>query len=86
MTAIKKVIASCFLAAAITAPIVATGCGGDVRIHDGYYNDYHTWGPDEDIYYRQWLGERHYDYRDFRKWDKKHQNDYWQWRHAHDKH
>jgi hypothetical protein len=71
------------LGAALTAPLIGTGCYGSVRYYDADYGDYHTWGPGEDVYYRQWLGERHYEYRDFHKWDRSHQSDYWKWRHAH---
>ena len=83
MARLTKYIGSFCLAAAMLAPVISTGCGPH-RYYDGYYRDYHTWGPDEDVYYRQWLAERHYQYRDFHRWDEAHQRDYWQWRHGHD--
>jgi hypothetical protein len=84
MARLTKYIGSFCLAAAMLAPVISTGCAGHVRYYDGYYGDYHTWGPGEDVYYRQWLAERHYQYRDFHRWDEAHQRDYWQWRHGHD--
>jgi hypothetical protein len=87
MSRLSKFVGSLCLAAALVAPVLNTGCAAHVRYYDGYYGDYHTWGPGEDVYYRQWVGERHYNYQPFNKLDKAHQNEYWQWRHAHgDKH
>jgi hypothetical protein len=68
--------------------LIATfaGCSAHVsagyRVYDPYYTDYHTWGPDEDVYYHRWLGERHYEYRDFRRLNKDRQKEYWTWRHT----
>ena len=68
------------LGAAIIAPVLINGCAAHVsagyRGYDPYYSDYQVWGPDEDVYYHRWIGERHYDYKDFR------QKEYWTWRHA----
>jgi len=74
------------LGAALLSTAIFTGCATRVsagyRIYDPYYSDYHVWGPDEDVYYRRWTGERHYEYRDFRRLNRDRQKDYWQWRHS----
>lgn len=72
------------LGAAAVSPLLITGCGHRVyRVYDPYYTDYHAWGPDEDVYYHRWLGERHYNYQDFRRLPVERQHEYWSWRHEH---
>jgi len=75
---------SVLLGTALLAPLIIVGCSARVsyRVYDPYYTDYHYWGPGEDVYYRRWLGERHYEYRDFRRLDPDRRKDYWQWRHS----
>ncbi len=72
---------------ALISAAMLSGCSAHVstgyRVYDPYYTDYHVWGPDEDVYYHRWLGERHYDYKDFRKLPADRQKDYWNWRHNH---
>lgn len=64
--------------------ILATGCAvHEHRAYDPYYNDYHTWNSSEDVYYRQWINERHYNYVDYNHQDKDRQKEYWEWRHKH---
>ena len=79
-------ISTTLFCAALFSTAIFTGCAAHVsagyRVYDPAYRDYHTWGPDEDVYYHRWLGERHYEYRDFRHLDKGRQRDYWQWRHG----
>ena len=82
----SRFLRSALLECALTLPLMISGCSEHVsagyRVYDPYYTDYHVWGPDEGVYYRRWLGERHYEYRDFRKLDRDRQRDYWQWRHG----
>lgn len=81
----------CLLAAAmLAAPVVFTGCSGQVgvgvgfRTYDPYYRDYHVWNPSEQTYYNRWAVETHHDpHRDFRKMKKGDQQAYWKWRHDH---
>jgi hypothetical protein len=55
------------------------------RTYDPYYNDYHTWGPQETVYYNQWVTEEHIDpHRDYNHLSKDEQKRYWDWRHSHD--
>jgi len=76
------------LAGVVATPLITTGCAEHhyYRVYDPYYSDYHRWGPDEDVYYRQWMVERHYEYRDYSKLDRDQQRDYWNWRHHHGDH
>ena len=54
------------------------------RVYDTYRRDYHNWDRDEDARYRQWLAERHRDYRDIDRLNRKRQREYWRWRHEQD--
>ena len=67
--------------------VASTGCAEHrYRTYDPYYNDYHTWNSGEDVYYRQWIGERHYDNVEYKHQNKDRQKEYWKWRHDHDAH
>ena len=79
----KRWLRSLLLGATIVAPIATIGCAARVSYYDPGYHDYHHWGPGEDRYYHQYLGERHEDYREFNKSSKDQQADYWKWRHDH---
>ena len=74
------------LGCALFATTLLAGCAAHVRagyrVYDPYYADYHVWGPGEDVYYHRWLGERHYDYDDFRRMPAERQHEYWTWRHT----
>lgn len=68
---------------------VLAGCAEHrYRVYDPYYSDYHTWGPGEDVYYRQWYGDTYHDraYRDYRHLNRDEQHRYWDWRHQHGDH
>jgi hypothetical protein len=82
-----RYLSSLLLAAAIAAPVVATGCGDHYyRAYDPYDHTYHTWGPDEQVYYNQWVVETHHPNRPYKKLNHDDQNAYWQWRHNHGDH
>ena len=72
------------LALVLTLASVA-GCTARVRVYDEPHRDYHRWDSREEASFRVYLGERHMEYRDFNKLSPREQNDYWQWRHDHDK-
>lgn len=76
-------LGSLLLIASLAAPIATIGCAAHARYYDVEYRDYHRWSPAEDRYYRQYLAERHEQYRDFNKRNKEEQADYWKWRHNH---
>ena len=83
----KTLVQSILLPVGLLSAAIFAGCGGGhvavgYRVYDPYYSDYHVWGPGEDVYYRRWLGERHYDYDDFRHLSAERQKDYWTWRHS----
>jgi hypothetical protein len=66
--------------------IITAGCAEHhYRAYDPYYSDYHTWGPQEDVYYRQWYTTTYHDrdYRNYRRLNKNEQGNYWKWRHEH---
>jgi len=66
--------------------LASAGCAHHYyRTYDPYYGDYHTWGPDENVYYNQWVVEAHIDpHRDYNHLSKDEQKRYWEWRHKHD--
>ncbi len=53
------------------------------RVYDQTHKDYHNWNENEDRSYHQYLGEQHKNYVDYSKLDRKDQDQYWNWRHAH---
>jgi hypothetical protein len=56
------------------------------RVYDRDHKDYHNWDDNEDRVYRQYLVERHRDYRPFVEVKEKDQRAYWTWRHSHPDH
>jgi hypothetical protein len=65
MTLGNRLLARMLLAGVLSSPLITSGCAHHhyYRVYDPYYSDYHVWSAEEDAYYRQWLNERHYDYR-----------------------
>ena len=84
MKTVYRCVCGAMFAAALFLPLAGTGCSAHVgyRVYDPYHTDYHTFGPDEDVYYRRWLGERHLEYRDFRRLKNDERKEYFTWRHA----
>ncbi|HSY98483.1 MAG TPA: hypothetical protein VK788_03225 [Terriglobales bacterium] len=82
-----------FLTAALAAPMAIRTSGAtqddhrddkkDTRVYDRSHKDYHNWDDNEDRAYRQYLGGKHQDYREYSKLNNKQQNTYWNWRHSH---
>lgn len=83
MFRITRCLGTLVLGAALVAPILTSGCAARVRYYDDYYGDYHRWDDGEMRVYRSWLGERHYEYRDYDRLSRDQQRDYWRWRHDH---
>jgi hypothetical protein len=95
----RCLFSSVFLAAALAAPtamIAATrpqdnghqddhhqNENGNHKVYDRNHKDYHNWDANEDRTYRQYLGEKHRDYRPFGDESQKQQSAYWNWRHSH---
>lgn len=77
-------LSSLLLMCVLGVAVVNIGCAEHhYRVYDPYYSDYHDWDRNEDLAYRHWLAERHYDYREYSRLDRDQQRDYWTWRHAH---
>lgn len=83
MFRIKGFLGTLVLGATIVAPVFASGCAAHTRYYDEYHTDYHTWNNGEVGAYRGWIGERHYEYRDYNRLSREQQRDYWNWRHDH---
>lgn len=83
MFRIKGFLGTVVLCAAMAAPLLASGCAAHTRYYDEYHSDYHTWNNGEVGAYRVWIGERHYEYRDYNRLSREQQRDYWNWRHDH---
>jgi hypothetical protein len=83
MLRIKGYLGPLVLGAAMLAPILISGCAARVRYYDEYHSDYHRWDDGEARTYRVWLGERHYEYREFNRLSRDEQREYWRWRHEH---
>jgi hypothetical protein len=83
MFRIKGVLGPLVLGAAMIAPVLTSGCSAHTRYYDEYHTDYHTWNSGEVGAYRVWIGERHYEYRDYNRLSREQQQEYWNWRHEH---
>jgi hypothetical protein len=70
------------LSAAITSPIILSGCSGHVRYYDAEYGDYHPWNHQEIVYYGRWENETHRSHVEFKNRPAADQSEYWKWRHA----
>jgi Ni/Co efflux regulator RcnB len=55
------------------------------RVYDREHKDYHNWDANEDRRYRSWWEENHHGqaFRDYKGLDRRDQQSYWNWRHAH---
>ncbi len=83
MSRIYRFLSSICFAAALLIAVGDIGCAGRVRVYDEYHSDYHVWGHDEDLAYRQYWSNQHQPYREYGKLNKDEQKDYWTWRHDH---
>jgi len=82
-----------FLGAALMAPLATRTNAAtqddhrderkQARVYDRSHKDYHNWDDNEDRSYRQYLGDRHKDYREYSKLNRSEQTAYWNWRHSH---
>jgi len=79
----KSFLGTILLGVALATPLLTSGCAARVRYYDDYYADHHPWNDGEARAYRVWLGERHYEYREFNRLSRDQQRDYWRWRHEH---
>jgi hypothetical protein len=63
----------------------SAGCAARVRVYDAPHRDYHRWNDGEERAYRAYLAERHREYRAYRDLNRAEQDEYWQWRHDHER-
>jgi hypothetical protein len=61
----------------------ASACVARVRVYDEPRRDYHRWDGGEERAYRAYLAERRREYVEFRRLNKREQEEYWEWRHGH---
>jgi hypothetical protein len=74
---------SILLAATCVGAALGSGCVARVGLYDPDHRDYHRWDDREDRAYRQFLAERHEEYRGFQSRSADDQREYWRWRHDH---
>lgn len=84
----RRYFGAILLSAALLTPIAGMAADDDHKDKDHRYydrsnKDYHAWNNNEDQAYRKYLQEQHRDYRDFNRANKRDQDNYWKWRHAH---
>lgn len=68
------------LAAAISSPVLLTGCAVHGRVYDDYDHQYVQWRA-EAPYYSQWESDTHRRRERFERRSHEEQQEYWQWRH-----
>jgi len=71
------------VALVLLGALVGTGCAGSIRIYDEPRRDYHQWNRGEERSYRFYMTERHRGYVEYKRLDRRDQDDYWFWRHDH---
>jgi len=57
--------------------------GVSVRIYDRPHRDYHDWDDRETRYYERWRREHRGFAVEFRRNNRRRQEEYWRWRHDH---
>lgn len=68
------------LAAAISSPLLITGCEVHGRVYDSYDHGYRQWAP-ESPYYTHWERENRYRHERYERRSQEQQEEYWRWRH-----
>jgi hypothetical protein len=83
-----RYIASLFLTASLTAPVVMLAAPTPQdrdhdRVYDREHKDYHQWDDHERNAWGRFLAEKHRKEHEFAKAGRREQSDYWKWRHSH---
>jgi hypothetical protein len=81
MKTLFRSVAPALLVAALSSPLLLSGCAAHVTYYDPYYHDYHHWDDHEVVYYNQWEHDTHRDHVDFAKRNDADKKAYWDWRH-----
>jgi hypothetical protein len=84
-TWLTKIAFPVLLAAAITSPLLLTGCEVHGRVYDSYDHAYVQWAP-ESPYYTQWEHDTHRHHERYERRSHQEQQEYWQWRRQHHDH
>lgn len=85
----KRYIASFILTGALVVPMaavaapIAQDASVQVRVYDEKHKDYHNWDDHENAAWVRFQEEKHWKAEEWQKADKKHQQEYWNWRHSH---
>jgi hypothetical protein len=85
----RRYVAALFLAAALAAPlsIMAApspqGATVQVRVYDRSHRDYHNWDDRENQSWGVYLSNNHRRHYEYAKANRREQDRYWNWRHAH---
>jgi hypothetical protein len=77
-------ITSLLLAAAVSSPLLMTGCEVHGRVYDSYDHQYRQWAP-ESSYYTEWENDTHRRRESYERRSREEQQEYWQWRHRRDR-
>jgi hypothetical protein len=72
--------------AAILAAPVPNDDGVQVRVYDAHHKDYHNWDDRENHAWGVYLTDNHRKAHEFKDANRREQNNYWNWRHAHPDH
>jgi hypothetical protein len=83
-------ISSFFLTAALLAPAAITANAApqslSIRVYDRDHKDYHNWDDRESRSYDQYRVEHPRYNAEFSREGRRHQRNYWNWRHEHPDH
>jgi hypothetical protein len=68
----------------MVATVAGSGaaCAAPMRFYDSPRQDFHRWNRDEDRLYRAYLSERSLPYVEYRRLNRREQEQYWDWRHS----
>ena len=67
----------------LAATLIGPSAACTARIYDEPRRDYHHWDAREDRAYRAYLVERRREYVEFKRLNRRDQDEYWEWRHSH---
>jgi hypothetical protein len=82
----RRYLSALLLGAMLSAPLALTAKDRDHdrRYYDPYRRDYHEWNENENRAWRHWREqERHRNYIEWQRANRREQREYWRWRHEH---
>ena len=86
MRSTKRLFSSLILTAALVAPISIMAASKpqtsvQIRVIDRDHKDYHNWDDRENRAWGVFLTNNHRNQHEFKKANKREQQEYWKWRH-----